>query len=52
MDGDAKGPVVTNVKLEAHQDMLEAEALESVRQCVKREDADGKFSLLALVRDS
>lgn len=52
MDGDTYGPIKTNIILNRNEDMLEASALEYVKQCIAREDADGKFSLLALVQDS
>lgn len=52
MDGDASGPVKTDITLEQDEDMLEMSALKCVKRCVAREDADGKFSLLALVQDS
>ena len=51
MDGDANGPVKTDVMLQRNEDLLEASALECVKRCIAREDADGKFSLLALVQD-
>jgi len=52
MDGDANGPTKTDVTLNGNEDMLEASALECVKQCIARENAEGKFSLLALVQDS
>jgi len=52
MDGDAKGSIKTNVTLNGNEDILEAWALECVKQCIARENAEGKFSLLALVQDS
>ena len=48
MDGDAKGPIKTDITLTENEDMLETSALECVKQCIAREGADGKFSLLAL----
>jgi ubiquitin carboxyl-terminal hydrolase L3 len=52
MDGDASGPVKTDITLKQDEDILEMSALECVKRCVAREDADGKFSLLALVQIS
>ncbi len=51
MDGDANGPVQTDITLKQGEDMLEASALECVKRCIAREDADMKFSLLALVQN-
>ena len=52
MDGDAKGPIKTDIKLKENEDMLEASALECVKQCIARENADGKFSLLAVIQNA
>lgn len=52
MDGDASGPVKTDTTLKQDEDMLEVSALQRVKRCIAREDADGKFSLLALLQDS
>ena len=49
MDGDANGPVKTDVTLGVNQDLLEASALECVRRCIARNEGDINFSLLALV---
>lgn len=51
MDGDANGPVRTDITLKRDEDMLEASGLQCVKRCIAREDADMKFSLLALVQD-
>ena len=50
MDGDANGPVKTDIRLEQGEDMLEASALKCVRRCIARDSADMNFSLLALVK--
>ena len=53
MDGDASGPVKTDITLKQDEDMLDLSALKCVKRCVAREeDADGRFSLLALVQGS
>ncbi len=52
MDGDTSGPVKTDIKLNHDEDMLQVSALECVKQCIARDNMDGKFSLLALVRGS
>ena len=49
MDGDANGPVKTDISLQHNEDMLDASALECVKRCIARGDADMNFSLLALV---
>lgn len=49
MDGDANGPVKTDVTLGVGQDLLESSALECVRRCIARNEGDISFSLLALV---
>lgn len=52
MDGDAVGPVRTDIALRQGEDMLAEAALKCVRRCIARDGADdGKFSLLALVRN-
>ena len=51
MDSDANGPMKTGITLEQNEDMLEPSALGCVKRCIVREDADLKFSLLALVQD-
>jgi ubiquitin carboxyl-terminal hydrolase L3 len=52
MDGDTSGPVKTDITLSRDEDMLQISALECVKRCIARENADGKFSLLALVQGS
>ncbi|KAL9027760.1 MAG: hypothetical protein Q9196_003764 [Gyalolechia fulgens] len=49
MDGDAIGPVKTDLSLKHNEDLLDASALECVKRCIARGDADMNFSLLALV---
>ena len=49
LDGDASGPSKTDFRLDENEDMFETSALECVKQCIAREHADGKFSLLAIV---
>lgn len=49
LDGDANGPVKTDVLLQDDEDMLDASALTCVKQCIARGEADVNFSLLALV---
>jgi len=52
MDGDANGPVKTDIILEQDEDMLVASALECVKRCIARGDGDMNFSLLALCIES
>lgn len=52
MDGDANGPVKTNIVIKQNEDMLEASALECVKRCIARGDGDMNYSLLALVPNS
>ena len=52
LDGDANGPAKTDIALRQDEDMLVASALECIRRCIARNEADMKFSLLALVQDS
>ena len=49
MDGDANGPVKTNIMLKQNKNMLDASALECVKRCIVKGGADMNFSLLALV---
>ncbi len=51
MDGDANGPVKTEVMLRDDQDLLELSALECVRRCIARNKEKINFSLLALVHN-
>lgn len=52
MDGETNGPIKTDCILKQSDDMLTAPALECVNRCIAREEADMKFSLLALVQHS
>jgi len=49
MDGDANGPVKTDIVIKQNEDILEASALECVKRCIARGHADVNFGLLALV---
>jgi len=51
MDGDADGPVKTDVMLRDDQDLLELSALECVRRCIARNKENVNFGLLALVHN-
>ena len=48
MDGDAAGPIQTDVQLNEGDDLLQASVLECVRARIAKAGADGSFSLLAL----
>ncbi len=52
MDGDANGPVKTDVTLREDQDLLESSALDCVRRCIARSEGNVNFSLLALVHST
>jgi len=52
MDGDANGPVKTDVTLREDQDLLESSALGCVRRCIARSEGNVNFSLLALVNST
>ncbi len=52
MDGDANGPVKTDVTLREDQDLLESSALECVRRCIARSEGNVNFGLLALVQST
>lgn len=52
MDGDANGPVKTDITLNEGEDMLEASALDYTKRYIARGGTSGKYSLLALAFDS
>lgn len=52
MDGDANGPVQTDLVLGEDQDLLESSALECVRRCIARSEGNVNFGLLALVHNT
>lgn len=49
LDGDANGPVRTDVVVGQGEDMLDEAGLKCVRGCIERGGADVKFGLMALV---
>ncbi len=51
MNDDANEPVQTDITLKQKENMLKTSALECVKRCIARENADMKFSLLALVQN-
>jgi ubiquitin carboxyl-terminal hydrolase L3 len=52
LDGDCKGPIKTNVKLDAGEDILSDKALNLVRAYIDRENGlNVGFNLMALVQN-